>query len=174
MMQDICDIVVSQMVAEHRRVYEAEAFTAAVVLTYVVIDSMAWAGLPPGRDDQQRTDFIAWVDRYMTTFIPAGARNTYQYDGVDLYGARCAILHTFSPQVGKRSRHVSYHDTNFHAYDAVNHPELVMLGIELLKDDLWAAVARFVADKRNGPDYARVQERFGQMFQTLPYTGPQL
>jgi hypothetical protein len=57
-MPDICDTVVSQMVAEHNKVQDAGALTATVILTHVFIDSMAWAALPPGQDRQTAVDFI--------------------------------------------------------------------------------------------------------------------
>jgi hypothetical protein len=82
----------------------------------------------------------------MKTDIRPGDKTLDQYDGVDLYGARCALLHTSSAQIGKRPRHVGYHDSNFHAYNPANHPDFVVLGIELLKDDLWTAVARFIPE----------------------------
>ena len=38
---------------------------AAVVLIYAGIDAMGYTTLPPGREDVQRSDFIAWADKYM-------------------------------------------------------------------------------------------------------------
>jgi hypothetical protein len=58
----------------------------ALVIIYSVIDTMAWANKTMG--DVQRSDFIDWVDIYMRPELTLGC--TPQ----DLYGARCALLHS--------------------------------------------------------------------------------
>lgn len=62
----------------------------ALVLLYTAIDVVAWLAC----DDPKvipKARFIAWVGDYL---LPAGSLNC---SAVDLYGARCAVLHTLTP-----------------------------------------------------------------------------
>src|SRR5690349_8468007 len=95
---------------EIARCQDAGATSAAAVMVYVGIDVMAFLSMPAGQEKQGRADFISWVDAYLR----AAAESTYQYDGRDVYGARCAMLHTYSieadyhqqnPQVKKFGYH---------------------------------------------------------------------
>ncbi len=71
---------------------EAAGFTmAALALAYVGIDTMAYLAMPDGKSEQTRQDFIAWVD----TYLKAHADQPYQYRGLDVYAARCGVLHAF-------------------------------------------------------------------------------
>jgi hypothetical protein len=71
---------------------KAGATTAAIVLTYVGIDAMAYLSMPASQISQTRTDFINWVNKY----LKGHPDQVYQYDGKDVYRARCAIIHTYS------------------------------------------------------------------------------
>ncbi len=155
------------LVGELKKVYDSKSMVGAIIMTYVLIDSMARAGLPAGRNDVKRDDFVAWVDKYMKTATPA----EYQYAGIDVYNARCGMLHTFTAQIHKPARHFGYHDGSPHRYRPDIDARLVMISVPLFIDDFWVAVARFLADKHSGPDYAVVQSRFGEMFAAYPYKG---
>jgi len=69
---------------------ERSQLLAGLVLLYAGIDIMAWLNLTQSRDDlsQKGADFINWVETYLLpgTELPCKA--------IDLWGARCAILHT--------------------------------------------------------------------------------
>jgi len=67
-----------------------ECYGSAVVLIYSGIDSMAYLAMPVNRIDVRRKDFIDWAERYIR--FPCKEQLT----GADLYGARCAMLHTYS------------------------------------------------------------------------------
>jgi hypothetical protein len=54
------------------------------------IDAMAYLALPASNEDVTRSDFVRWVDRYMK--FPCEEQLT----GLDLYGARCAMLHSYA------------------------------------------------------------------------------
>jgi hypothetical protein len=62
---------------------KAGATTAALVLAFVCIDTMAYLALPTRRETQERSDFINWVD----TYLKSHPDQPYQYRGVDVYGA---------------------------------------------------------------------------------------
>jgi hypothetical protein len=64
--------------------------THALVLVFSSIDKMAW--LTRKNTDHTRSAFIRWVDHY---FLPAGS---ISLDAIDLYAARCGLLHTGSAE----------------------------------------------------------------------------
>ena len=51
------------------------------------IDTMAYLNMPANQQDVERTDFVAWVERYIKFQCEE------KLTGLDLYGARCAMLH---------------------------------------------------------------------------------
>jgi hypothetical protein len=63
---------------------------AAVMLMYAGMDAMAFLDMPDGQEDVTRSDFIRWADRYIR--FPCKD----QISGEDFYGARCALLHSYS------------------------------------------------------------------------------
>ena len=67
------------------------ALGGSVILTYSAIDAMAFMSMSASQKEVHRHDFVAWVDRYMKT----DASQPYQYRGIDLYGARCVIVHRY-------------------------------------------------------------------------------
>jgi hypothetical protein len=67
---------------------------SAVILILSAIDAMAYLSMPESQQDVTRTDFVRWADKY--TRFPGREQLT----GEDLYGARCAMLHSY----GARSR----------------------------------------------------------------------
>ena len=54
----------------------------ALILIFSTIDFLSSLDRPAGKPEAQRSDFIAWIDRYM----PCGG-------GRGLYAARCTIVH---------------------------------------------------------------------------------
>ena len=67
---------------------ENKRWRAAIVLIYSAMDTMAFLDLPPGKVDVHGRDFIRWAGKYIR--FPCKEQLT----GEDLYGARCAMLHT--------------------------------------------------------------------------------
>src|SRR4051794_28242930 len=63
-----------------------------VALIYSAIDQLACLDRAPEHKDVQRDDFIKWVDTYL---LPGSGLNC---SAIDLYGARCGVLHSQSPQ----------------------------------------------------------------------------
>jgi hypothetical protein len=163
---DPLDSVVAEMYAEHRKVLSADATVAAIVLTFMYIDSMAWAGLPAHRSRVKQDDFESWVHQFLKTPQP----NEYQYVGKDVYRARCSMLHTYSTQGRDSSaKAFGYHDGFPHRYNAGVDPNFVMISVPLFVDDFYRAVARFVKDARGRPDYTTVEQRFNVMFRNFPF-----
>jgi hypothetical protein len=62
----------------------------ALVLIYNGIDTFAALSRPVTKDKVTRQDFISWCDRYL---LPV---SSLECSGLDLYAARCGILHTYT------------------------------------------------------------------------------
>jgi hypothetical protein len=60
----------------------------ALMLIYVGIDSMAWLAMPAGQEDVTGADFMMWYEKYFPATTTAVIR------GVDLYAARCGVVHS--------------------------------------------------------------------------------
>jgi hypothetical protein len=64
----------------------------SLLLLYAGIDIMAWLNRPESRADVERTDFIGWSENYL---LPGSG---LVCNALDLYAARCALLHSFSAE----------------------------------------------------------------------------
>ncbi|TAK86863.1 MAG: hypothetical protein EPO20_05960 [Betaproteobacteria bacterium] len=155
---------------EIRRCQDAGATSAAAVMVYVGIDVMAFLSMPAGQAKQGGADYIAWVDAYMRA-VP---ESTYQYDGRDVYGARCAMLHTYSVEANYHEQHpeikkFGYHDGGQHAYNPEIDQHLVIIGINSLVHDFAGAVLRFVQTMQTDAALRqRVAGRLPQLVDILP------
>ena len=63
---------------------------SSLVLLYSGIDIVAWLDRPVSKERATRKDFIRWVDDYL---LP---NTIIKYSAIDLYAARCAIVHSYS------------------------------------------------------------------------------
>lgn len=81
------------LVAEIQTCEKAGATTSAVAMAFVCMDAMTSLSLPADRETQGRADFVAWVDKH----LKGHADQPYQYRGIDVYGARCVLLHASGP-----------------------------------------------------------------------------
>jgi hypothetical protein len=68
---------------------------AAITLLYAGIDTLGLLDAPAGQLDTDRKSFCNWCDRYIvpSLFTTDGE----QVRALDLYAARCCILHVSSP-----------------------------------------------------------------------------
>lgn len=74
---------------------KANHYMQALVILYSAIDTLAWSTRSSG--DVTRDDFCRWVTQYMQPEANLGCT------AKDLYGARCALLHSGSAE-SKMSR----------------------------------------------------------------------
>lgn len=157
------------LIAEIKRCERAGATTAAVAMAFVCIDTMTFLALPDGRASQGRADFIAWVD----TYLKASEDQIYQYRGLDVYGARCALLHAFGTEANYHQQYpdakkFGYHDGGRHAYDPAIDERLVIIGTASFIDDVVRAVGAFVAALRDDAALrARVAARLPKVVETF-------
>lgn len=164
---------VSGLIAEIKRCEGAGATTAAVAMAFVCIDTMAFLALPQERDIQGRTDFIAWVDAY----VKGHEDQPYQYRGLDVYGARCALLHAFGSEADYHRQYpdakkFGYHDGGKHAYDPAQDKHLVIIGTASFLNDVVHAVGAFCEVCKADQDLrTRVESRLPKVLATFPASG---
>ncbi len=67
-------------------------FLPGLILLYASMDIMASLDRPEAQEDVQGKDFIQWVQTYL---LP---KSNLQATAAELYGARCGLVHTYTPQ----------------------------------------------------------------------------
>ena len=161
---------VSGLIAEIKCCEKAGATTAAVAMAYICIDTMAFLSLPVGREVQGKGDFTAWVDAYLT----GHESQPYKYCGIDVYGARCALLHAFGSDAdfhekNPGARKFGYHDGGMHAYDPAHDEHLVIIGTASLINDVLHAVTAFMEVCKTDVDLRRrVGDRLPKVLASFP------
>jgi len=149
---------------------------AALTLSFVCIDTMAYLGLPSGKTTQTRTDFIAWVDRY----LKAHHEQQYQCRGIDLYAARCGFLHAFSAEADLHRKDQSiylfgYHDGGeLRCQDDAKMPDgsirkVAMIGTKSFTKDLQLAVMAFMETMISDAELREnAKARLPMVYQVMP------
>ena len=159
-----------QMGKELKRTHSAGLLSATLAFAYVCIDTMSYLSLPSEKSHQERSDFIAWVD----TYLKGEPSQPYQYRGLDVYAARCAVLHAFSAEAELQRRDpgvrlFGYHDGGHHE----SHPHLVLIGIASFVNDIVGAIEAFLVACQNDADLrARVELRLVKVLQTFFIQAP--
>lgn len=162
---------VAGIVAEIKRCEAAGATMAAVTMAFVCIDTMAFLSMPAGQASQTRDDFITWVNAY----LKGHPDQPYQYDGTDVYAARCAVLHAFGAEAqlhrnDRNIRKLGYHDGGLHAFNSDVSPNLVIIGVASFLNDVVIAVESFMKACEADADLrCRVEARLPTVFQTMPF-----
>ena len=148
---------------------ENNCYGSAIILILSSIDSMAFLNMPESQTDVTKTDFIDWVDRYIK--YPCKEKLT----GSDLYGARCAMLHTYGV-VSKMSRDGKCRMVGYMS-DAV--PEvrfnpcvdkkLVLVSVPALAEAFYKGIDQFLVNLFTNKEKARVAEdRLKWFIQEIP------
>lgn len=159
------------LINEIKTCEKAGATTSAVVMAFVCLDTMTYLALPAGRESQGKADFIAWVNANLR----GHQDQPYQYRGLDVYGARCAMLHTFTSESDFHEKNgdakkFAYHDGGKHAYDPTVDERLVMIGTASLLNDVVHAVGTFIDGcKANAALRARVEGRLPKVLAAIPF-----
>lgn len=149
----------------------AGALTASLAMAFVCIDTMAFLASPSNQNRQTQSDFIAWVDSY----LKGHHDQPYKYRGIDVYGARCALLHTFGSEVSFHKKYPDakifcYSDGGLHAYDPTQNERLVVLGTASFLNDVRNAVAEFLKACSSDVELKRRAEgRLPRLMNSLPF-----
>lgn len=114
---------------------------AALILIYVGIDAMASLERPDGSSNVQDY-FVNWVDTYMG--FESGS-----VPGIDLYGARCGMVHTYGP-ISKLSRQGAARTIGYtvgggpDVIDSPNVEGLILVSVEGLAFAFFRGIARYL------------------------------
>lgn len=145
---------------------DAGALVAALSMVFVGIDTMAWLSMPITQVDVKRDDFCRWVNAY----LKADSQQAYQYVGIDLYAARCAILHHYGTTAALHAgsnppKEFGYMDNGPHLTDGSN---MVLISIAVLVHDFGGAIRKFfeVAQK-DAALKARIDSRMRKLVNTM-------
>jgi hypothetical protein len=155
-----------QLLHEVGKAWDAGAIVAALAMVYVGIDTLALLSCPSGQQSQTRADFIAWVDKY----LKADPSSEYEYEGDDVYAARCAVLHSYGSVALMHSgsnppRKFGYTDNGPHRKDDTE--RFVLVSVAVLIHDFSKALADFVdAMKTDAALKGRVDSRMASLFFT--------
>lgn len=145
-------------------------YAAAVILVYSGIDSMAFLGMPDDQLDVNRSDFIDWVNRYIS--FPCKE----QISGADLYGARCAMLHNYSiySRMSRKGecRIIGYMDKAVPEvqYQPNINKDLVMVSVIALVEAFFKGVDKFLVDAfANEGKRQILEQRLSKLVQCISY-----
>ena len=150
---------------------ENDCLGSAVILILSGIDAMAYVGMPAGQEDVTRNDFITWVERYIKFSC------SEQLSGWDLYGARCAMLHSYGTasdlsRKGK-CRQIGYMDKSVPEirFDPSVSMDLVLVSVPALADAFFSGIDQFLvdvfADKKKRPI---ADQRLQKLVRATPLT----
>jgi hypothetical protein len=111
---------------------------SALMLIYAFIDRMAWVSVEGEADN---THFKAWVNQYL---LPKG---DFLCSADDLWGARCALLHTGSVESRDskkgRAKKVLYHGSAVSIKSDSVPVDRVFVDVGMLHTSLIAAISDF-------------------------------
>ena len=162
---------ISDLIQEIKNCELAGATMAAVTLCYVCIDTMAFLSMPESQDNTTKTDFIGWVDAHLKSH----PNQPYEYRGVDVYAARCAVLHTWGAEAAAHRkdptiRQFGYTDGELHYYAPDVSDRLVLIGVPSLINDLVIGVESFLTAAKNDANLReRLNSRIEKVMQTFPF-----
>jgi hypothetical protein len=86
-------VFVEHIISDIKFCLENHRMVAGAQLLMSAIDIASGIERPREKLDTDREDFISWADRYLTLSGPE-----YTLRGVDLYAARCGLLHGYTAQ----------------------------------------------------------------------------
>ena len=162
-----------QMVDEIKKCEGAGALRACLLQIYVYIDTLAYFGMPISKSKNTKRDFIDWVDKY----LKAEQSQPYQYRGVDVYGARCALLHAFSSEADFHQQNpgtivFGYSDGGRHCFDPSIDSSLAIIGIPSFINDFIIGVQDFLNDVKgriaDPAEKAVLETRLNKIIGTFP------
>ena len=149
---------------------ENKCYDSAIKLIFCGIDAMAYLYMPEEQMEVKSKDFVGWSEKYIN--FPCKE----QLSGLDLYGARCGVLHQHGPESNlsrqEKCRKIGYFNGGSPEvrYDPQVSTELVMVSIEGLVDAFFKGVDKFMIDLFSDKKTAKVaEERLKTLMHTLPY-----
>ena len=159
------DVIIDSICGDIKKVRDSGVLAGTVILVLSAIDAMAYLSMPLQQKDVQRNDYINWVDEYMKT----DPSQPYQYKGIDLYGARCGIIHRYGVESSLseqgKCKVFAYNNGSKHYYNPSVDKKLIILSIRRLFNDFFKAVEKFLhAARTNDNLKARIDSRILNLF----------
>ena len=148
---------------------ENNCLGSAVILILSGIDAMAYIAMPASQDDVTRDDFVIWTAQYIK--FPC----VEQLTGLDLYGARCAMLHNYgtASKLSRKGkcRQVGYMDKSVPEirFDPNVSNDLVLVSVPALADAFFPGVDKFLVDLFTDNNKTSIAEqRLKKLVQAIP------
>jgi len=137
---------------------ENKCFRGALILIYSTIDAITFSS--SSKDKTDRNDFINWCERFLRVIGIDENKELYKLNGIDLYGARCSIVHTYGHMlesdlskqgkcciIGYMGRSVNQNNTSVKtSFDNSQGSILVMVSVYDLADALFKGINDFLID----------------------------
>lgn len=149
---------------------ENDCLGSAVILILSGIDAMAYIAMSASQDDVTRGDFVRWAEQYVK--FPCSEQLT----GLDLYGARCAMLHNYgtASELSRKGkcRQVGYMDKLVPevCFNPKVSSDLVLVSVPALADAFFLGMDKFLVDLFADVKKAPIAEqRLKNLVQTFPF-----
>ncbi|MDD4910298.1 MAG: hypothetical protein PHR44_06475 [Candidatus Omnitrophica bacterium] len=140
------EIIVDGICGDIKKAENNGIVAGSVILTLSAIDAMAFLAMPLAQKEVKRKDYINWVEKYMKTDL----QQSYQYRSIDIYGARCGIVHRYGVESRlsetKSCKIFVYHNGSEHIYNPSKEKDLVLISIPRFTRDFFKAVKKFMID----------------------------
>lgn len=150
----------------------ARCLVSAVTLMFATIDALAALCRSIGQHDTTRQDFIDWSDRYLCP------ERTLGCSSVDLYAARCGVLHTYSAESRLErqgeARRIFYQWQHGPAANAIYAlpPNSLVIVVEQFHGVLTEGVRRFLCDSEVEPQIrSNVEHHLPSLHCYVPWVG---
>lgn len=139
---------------------------ASIILMYCYINAMASLTMPEKQKDVTGKDFKKWVKKYMK----ADSNQPYQYEGIDLWGARCGLVHRYQPDSSYSDRGKCklflYTSRKNHVYESSKSKKVVIISAPRMVRDFYGAMKNFMGDLLKDEEIEeKVIGRFKNFFQ---------
>ena len=163
----------SDFVREIKKCEAAGATMAAATLCYVCIDTLAYLSMPLAQKNTTKKDFIEWVDAYLKPHPD----QPYKYRGIDVYAARCAVLHTWGAEAEIHRQDTTvmmfgYSDGGLHHHSPEVSERLVIIGVPSFINDLVIGIEKFLTAAKDDEGLrARLESRINSVMAHSPFPG---
>lgn len=145
------EIIVNNICNDIKKARDKGILAGSVILALSAIDAMAFLASPIKQRNVTRDDYINWVQKYMKT----DSSQSYQYRGIDVYGARCGIVHRYGAESDlsdkDKCRVFVYSNRSEHIYNPAINKDMVIISIYRFTNDFFRAVKEFLKDIAGDP-----------------------
>lgn len=151
--------------------YRNNLYGQLLVLIYSFIDSAGLLDAPPSQTQATRDSFKNWVKKYILTDAQIN------FNEVDLWSARCAVLHTFTSQSNLSNagtaKELHYYagpndsDTEISFIEQINSTEQIPVHLDGFYSVLLSAIKKFASDLANNCNNDQAYKDSNSQFKVL-------